>query len=134
LTEYAHAAPAIRATGADLVALSVDDAARSQAVRQQLGLDFPILCDTERTVVRAWDLYNARERGGIAIPAVFVIGPDRRIRYRSVDQTAARVRPDHVIAFLRDGTRPTTRTAVLPRLRDWVHAFGNAFRRVSSVD
>ena len=114
-----------------MVALSVDAPAASQAVRAQLGLDFPILCDTERTVVRAWDLYNARERGGIAVPAVFVVDPDRRIRYRSVDATASRVRTDGVLAFLRGGAPPNGRTMVLPRLADWFRAIGNAARAKS---
>jgi peroxiredoxin len=129
LTEYASKYRAIRAAGADVVALSVDEPTRSAALRQQLGLDFPILCDTGRVVVRAWDLYNPREHGGIAVPAVFVVDPDLLIRYRSVDATAARVRTDGILEFLRAGTRPAARSAVWPRLRDWVHAIGNAIRR-----
>ena len=97
-------------------------------MRAQLGLEFPLLCDTERTVVRAWDLYNARERGGIAVPAVFVVGPDRCIGYRSIDATAARVRTDDVLAFLRGGAAPNGRTMVLPRLIDWIRAIGNTLR------
>jgi len=111
-----------------VVALSVDGPVDSEAMRAQLGLEFPLLCDTERSVVRAWGLYNARERGGIAVPAVFVVDPDRRIRYRSIDATASRVRTDGVLAFLCDGSPPDGRTMVLPRLTDWVRAIGNALR------
>jgi peroxiredoxin len=128
LTEYARQRAAIRSAGADVVALSVDAPAESEALRAQLGLEFPVLCDTERTVVRAWDLYNARERGGIAVPAAFVVDPDRRIRYRSIDATATRVRTDGVLEFLRNGTPPNGRTVVLPRFADWFHAIGNALR------
>ena len=128
MTEYARHHGAIRAAGADIAALSVDAPDASEALRAQLGLEFPALCDTERNVVRAWDLYNARERGGIAIPAVFVVDPDRRIRYRSIDATAARVRTDAVLAFLRGGAPPNGRTMVLPRLADWFRAIGNAMR------
>jgi peroxiredoxin len=129
LTEYAAQQSAIRAAGADIVALSVDDPAHSAALRAQLGLEFPILCDTGRVVVRAWDLYNAREHGGIAVPAVFVIDPDRRVRYRSIDTTAARVRTDGVLQFLQSGAPPAGRTAIWPRIGDWARAFGNAIRR-----
>ena len=83
--------PAIRATGADVAALSVDSAERSAALRDQLTLPFPILGDVTRAVVQAWDLYNPREMGGIAVPAVFVIDPDLRVRWRSVDSTRKRV-------------------------------------------
>lgn len=60
-----------------MVAVSVDAPETSEALRVQLSLPFRILCDTERRVVRDWDLYDARERGGIAKPAVFVIDPNR---------------------------------------------------------
>jgi peroxiredoxin len=133
LTEYASHYPAIRAADADVVALSVDDPPRSAALREQLDLEFPILCDTGRVVVRAWDLYNARENGGIAVPAVFVIDPDLRIRYRSVDATAARVRTDAVLEFLRNGARPAGRRTLLPRVGDWTRAIGNAIRRGARV-
>ena len=112
-----------------MFALSVDAPAQSQALRTQLGLEFPILCDTEHNVARAWDLYNARERGGIAIPAVFVIERDRRIAYRSIDGTAARVRTDGVLEFLRGGSAPNARAAIFPRFGDWIRALGNALRR-----
>ena len=129
MTEYARALPAIRSTGADVVALSVDGAERSEALRAQLALDFPILCDVERTVVKAWHLYNPREMGGIAVPAVFVIGPDRRVRYRSVDATAARVRTDGVIGVLQGKAASPERARVRVRLGDFVRAIGNMVRR-----
>jgi peroxiredoxin len=122
--------PAIRAAGADVAALSVDSPERSQAVRDQLGLPFPILGDSARRVVREWDLYNPKEQGGIAIPAVFVIGTDRRVRYRSVDRTAARVSTDGVLGFLRgDAASAPVRTRVRAGLRDFARAIGNMIRR-----
>jgi peroxiredoxin len=130
LTEYARSYRAIRSAGADVVALSVDRAERSEALRTQLKLEFPILCDTERTVVRAWDLYNPREMGGIAVPAVFVIGSDRRVEYRSIDETAKRVSTDGVLDYLRGAaTAPTDRVKVRARLSDFARALGNAIRR-----
>ena len=38
----------LRAAGTELVAISVDDAARTESARQELGLKFPLLCDTGR--------------------------------------------------------------------------------------
>jgi peroxiredoxin len=131
LAEYSHDYEAICAAGADVVALSVDDRARSDALRTQLALPYPILCDPGRTVVRAWDLYNAGEKGGIAIPAVFVIGPDRRVRYRSIDSTAKRVATDGVLRFLR-GEAPGEalgRERVRVGLGEFARAIGNAVRR-----
>jgi len=130
LAEYARDYESIRSANADVVALSVDSAPRSEAVRAQLGLRFPILCDPARAVVRAWDLYNPKEMGGIAIPAVFVIGPDRRVRYRSIDTTRTRVNTDGVLHFLRgDASAETIRPALIRAgLGNFARAIGNALR------
>jgi peroxiredoxin len=81
LADYREHYPEIRSAGASLVAVSVDSCESSEALRTQLSLPFPILCDTERRVVKDWDIYNSRERGGIAKPAVFVIDPNQVVRY-----------------------------------------------------
>ena len=131
MAEYARDHDAIRAAGADLVALSVDTPERSEALRAELGLRFPILSDASRSVVRAWDLYNPREMGGIAVPAVFVIGPDRVVRYRSIDSTRDRVSTEGVLRFLR-GEVPAEsipRERVHAGLRDFARAIANAVRR-----
>jgi peroxiredoxin len=128
LREYQRSYPDIRAAGADVVALSVDDRARSEALRAQLGLEFPLLCDTERVVVRDWDLYNSRERDGIAVPAVFVIGTNRVVRYRSIDSTARRVRTDGGARRAARLGPSVERSAVWPQFRDWRRAIGNAIR------
>jgi peroxiredoxin len=135
LAEYQRRLDDIRAAGADVAALSVDSPARSEALRAQLGLAFPILCDTARTVVRAWDLYNRKEMRGIAIPAVFVIGPDRRVRYRSIDRTAARVDTAGVLAFLRGAATAAapSRRAIVPGLREIARVIANVIRRGSAT-
>jgi peroxiredoxin len=131
LAEYARDHDAIRAAGADLAALSVDSPERSEAVRTELGLRFPILSDASRRVVRDWDLYNPNEMGGIAVPAVFVIGSDRVVRYRSIDRTAARVSSDGVLRFLRGEAAADSvgRVRVRAGLRDFARALANAVRR-----
>jgi len=121
----------IRAAGADVVALSVDSQARSEALRTQLALPFPVLCDPARAVVRAWDLYNPGEMGGIAVPAVFVIGPGRSVRYRSIDSTRERVATEGVLRFLR-GEAPGEELGRVPLragLGEFARAISNAVRR-----
>jgi peroxiredoxin len=131
LTEYCRDYAAIRASGADVVALSVDPEDRSEPLRRQLGIEFPILCDTGRRVVREWGLYNPDEMGGIAIPAVFVIGTNRRVLYRSIDNTSARVSTEGVLRFLQGSpdAAPPERRPVRPRPRDFARAVVNAIRR-----
>jgi peroxiredoxin len=130
LAEYAREYPAIRAAGADVAALSVDSAERSAALRDRLALPFPILRDVKRAVVQAWDLYNPREMGGIAVPAVFVIDPDLRVRWRSVDSTRERVSADGVMRFLRgEAAGSLARSKVRAGFGDFARALGNVARR-----
>ena len=83
-----------------------------------------------RQVVRAWDLYNAGEMGGIAVPAVFVIGPDHRVQYRSVDSTTRRVSTAGVLDFLHGevGAESIEREPVRAGLREFARAIRNAIR------
>jgi peroxiredoxin len=132
LAEYRDRYDQIRQTGTNFAALSVDEPERSEAVRQQLQLPFPILCDTGRKVVTEWGLLNPREKGGIARPAVFVIGRDMRVLFASMDNDATRVPTDTLVSFLLSGApsgSPTARRSlVVPRLTDWFRAIRNAFR------
>ena len=104
--------------GADLYALSVDPPERSARHKRNLNLPFELLCDPEREVVRAWDLYNRWEHGGIARPAVFVLSPpDGRIRVRSVDRMSLRVPPGRVLAALKALEGPALRRRpVIPKV------------------
>jgi peroxiredoxin len=127
LADYRDREAAIRAAGAKLAVLSVDSPEKSQAVRQELRLTFPVLSDTHRRVVREWGVYNAREKGGIAKPAVFILDPGRVVRFVSVDEVASRVPASEIARLLsaRDGAPPPHRRALVPRP-------GNFFRAVSN--
>lgn len=83
-----------------LAAISVDDPSRADAMRADLRLPFPVLCDTKRAVIRAWDLVNAAE-GDIAYPAAVVIDRERRVRYRALESTTARASVVEVISAAR---------------------------------
>lgn len=131
MADYRDHYEAIRAAGANLVAVSVDAPAKSEAVRQELRLPFPILSDVERRVVREWGIYNQKERGGIARPSVFILSPDRRVRFASVDEVASRIPAAEIVRRLQapnDRGQPT-RKRVLPRPADFARAVGNAIRR-----
>lgn len=110
--------------GASIVAISVDPPDKSGALQRQLRLPFPILCDTERQVIQEWDIFNPRERGGIAKPAVFVIGGDRVLRHSSVDEVTKRVPASQVVRLLNttSGTQPLRRKVYIPHLSDFVGA------------
>jgi peroxiredoxin len=130
LADYRDHAAGFREAGFDLAALAVDEPARSEAMRRQYELPFPILCDTRREVVEAWGVINRKEKGGIAVPAVFVIDRDCRVLLASVDGEFLRVGPEALLESLRSrGGAPAPRTHfVLALLIDWWRAIGNAFR------
>jgi peroxiredoxin len=102
LADYSKRLDDFRAAGAELVAISVDDAARSEPLREELGLKFPLLGDTTREVVKAYDLFNRREKGGIAFPAAFVIDRERVVRFRALEEVASRVNVEELLALVRE--------------------------------
>jgi peroxiredoxin len=101
LADYSKHLDDFRAAGAELVAISVDDAARAAPVRQELGIKFPLLCDTRREVVEAYELLNRGEKGGIAFPATFVIDRERVVRFRALEEVASRVSVDELLELVR---------------------------------
>jgi peroxiredoxin len=131
LADYREHYLEIRAAAASVVAVSVDVPEESEALRAHLSLPFPILCDTERHVVRHWDIYNPREKGGIAKPAVFIIDQDRMVRYAAVDTVMRRVSAAEIVCLLQAAAEatPVRRGVLLPRLSDWLSAIRNSIRR-----
>jgi peroxiredoxin len=131
LADYRDNYSEILATGASVAAISVDVQKKSAALRRQLDLPFPILCDTDRRVIQEWDIYNSREKGGIAKPASFVVERDRTVRYATVDSVARRVPATEMLMVLqsiREGQQVRRKTYV-PRLVEWFRAIRNMIRR-----
>jgi peroxiredoxin len=130
LADYRDHYQDIRAAGADVVAISVDTPQRSELLRRQLALPFTILSDADRRVVNEWNILNRHERHGIAKPSVFIIDPDLRVRYASIDDTMRRIVPNDVLPPLRGIATESAprRRMYIPRLRDWRQALRNNFR------
>jgi peroxiredoxin len=132
LAEYRDVWDKIRGAGADVAGVVVDPPERAEAVRRQLGLQFPILCDTKREVVREWNVFEPEQFGGIAKPAVFVVDRDRRVRFASIDREAVRVPTAVVADFVAQGMpaqlgEPERRFA-LPGIGHFARATSNALR------
>jgi len=131
LADYRDHYAAISATGASLAALSVDTPAESEELRNQLSLPFVLLSDVERHIIREWGLLNAKERGGIAKPSVFVIDANLRVLYAVVDTVAARVPAAQILSVLQPGRDSTQirRKIYIPLPRDWIRALRNNSRK-----
>lgn len=134
MADYSERLDDFRAAGSELVAISVDDAARAEPCRQELGIKFPLLCDTRREVVKAYGLLNTRENGGIAFPASFLIDRDRVVRFRALEEVASRVSVDQLLGLVRALGRGVEAPAT-PRQRGvwpgamFLRATMNALRR-----
>lgn len=129
MAEYRDCYDEIRSVGANLAAASVDPLGASESVRRELALPFIILCDTHRRVIQDWDIYNAREKGGIAKPAVFILDPGRVVRFASVDSVSVRVPAAEVAAYLRSARKDApARKFQLPHARNFFEATRNSIR------
>jgi peroxiredoxin len=129
--DYREHYQGIRAADAGVVAVSVDTREKSEVLRLELDLPFPILCDTERRVVKDWDIYNPREKGGIAKPAVFIIDRHNTVRYCAVDTVAIRVSASEIVRVLQTmaETQQVRRRVHIPLLAEWLRAIRNSARR-----
>jgi peroxiredoxin len=130
LAEYRDLYPSFCAAGANVAAVSVDAPEKSALLRRELRLPFPILSDSQRQVVREWGIYNAHEKGGIAEPAVFILAPDRTVRFASVDEVASRVPAAEILRRLseQDSIAVADRNRLIPGPATFFRALRNALR------
>ncbi len=94
-----------RQAGAEVLAVSTDSIGDSLNLSNQLGIAYPLLCDSS---LRAIDAFGVRHPNGgqdavdIARPATFLIDRDGVIRWRDVtDNWRIRVRPDRLLEELK---------------------------------
>lgn len=73
--------------GAEIVALSADTPEQARMTVSELGITYPILSDSSRTYIRAYDVLHPQE--GIARPSVFVLDRDGVVRWQHVGMSAA---------------------------------------------
>ena len=113
MADYRDRTDAFFRAGYRVAAVSVDEPQRTEHLRRTLSVSFPILCDVERQVVRDWDLFNPHEKGGIAVPATFVLDGERRVRLSSIDGVRHRAAADEVQAFVRSLHADTAATVMV---------------------
>ncbi|MHA2020374.1 MAG: redoxin domain-containing protein [Candidatus Thorarchaeota archaeon] len=93
--------------GANVIGISVDGIFSHAAFKEKNGIQFPLLSDWEKTVIRAYgvvhpDLAGMRE---VAKRAVFVVGVDGNISYKWVGESLGELPPfDEVKAAVQDLT------------------------------
>lgn len=111
----------VRAAGFDVAAVSVDPPRTAALLQAELYIPFDLLCDTDRAVIRAWDLLNEHEHGGIPIAAVVAVGQERKVLARSLDTMTRQVAPkDFLTALDSADLAPPPRRFLLPRLFEYL--------------
>jgi len=121
LADFRDHFDAIGAAGFDLAAISVDPTRAAALLQAELYLPFDLLCDTDRSVIRSWDLLNEHEHGGIPIPAVVTIGHGRAVLGRSLDSMTRQVSPQDLLAALEStDSGPPPRRFLMPRLFEFL--------------
>lgn len=87
--ELSRRMPEVRALGAEVVGVSVDDLETHQRwIREALGeVAFPLAADPDRSVARAYGALL--ESDGVAARATFVVDPDGLVQYVAVLPPAA---------------------------------------------
>ena len=100
----------LQRVGGRLFAIAVDQPAQARRVVQRNNLDFAILCDTDRSVIKAYGLLHEGTGpggAGIALPANVLIDCTGQIAWEHVARKIQdRPHPDEVLAavrVLRDG-------------------------------
>lgn len=115
-----------------LAALSVDAPSTAEAMRQQLRLPFPVLCDPRRSAIERLGLLR-RFGFDIAYPATIVLGSNGQVIDRMVEMTYVRLRAKDVLDRCRQWKltgrwrRPRRRFA-LPTLTAYWQSSRNVLR------
>jgi len=77
----------IKSLNAELIALSADPQEMARQTVRELNLMFPVLSDSYRTRIRAYDVLHPQE--GIARPSVFIVDKEGKIRWQYISMSAA---------------------------------------------
>jgi peroxiredoxin len=64
---------------------------------QTTGAQFNLLSDSDKKVIISYGVLNPHEHGGIAYPAVFIVGKDGRIKYTYVSKDPTDRPPDTIL-------------------------------------
>jgi peroxiredoxin len=87
----------LNAAGVDVYGVSVDTPFAQNAFREELGLTFPLVSDSERDIVDAYDIsmdFTAMGVYNLAKRSVFVVDGDRAVTYAWVSDDPG-VEPDY---------------------------------------
>ena len=95
--------PQFREKGAVILGVSKDSVASHKKFEEKYGLPFPLLSDTEKTVIQAYDVWQEKKSGGKATMGVvrttYLIGENGVIE-KAFDKVKAAENPAQMLAEL----------------------------------
>lgn len=80
--------PQFASLGAEVIAVSVDDALDAGRMVERYGVEFPVLFDSSADVARAWGIYDLLD-DGVAAPAAYVFDASGELFAYSIGENIA---------------------------------------------
>jgi peroxiredoxin len=85
-----------------MVTISTDSTDALKKYQDDTSAPFMMLSDTEKKVLKDYDLYNPSERDGVAVPAIVVIDRSGIVRYAHAQGKIIRVRNKQLLKELKN--------------------------------
>ena len=85
----------------------MDSPDRSKALAEKLGIKYPLLSDPKRDVIRSYGVED--QENGISWPAIFIVGRDGTVRWRSLAETFKERPTSEVVLQALDHVETTNR-------------------------
>jgi peroxiredoxin len=93
----------IKSLGAEVLVISVDDAAGAAKAATDWELDFPVLYDDDNSVSIEWEVFDLLG-DDVAAPAAYVFdGSGELVAYKIGENIADRPSTDEIISVLENG-------------------------------
>ena len=87
--------------GAEVLAISTDDLSGAESIVGRVGIEFPVLYNSETDVVDAYGVYNLRG-DNLAAPATFIIDSTGIVRWSYISRrTGDRPKTSEIIEQLK---------------------------------
>jgi peroxiredoxin len=88
--------------GVRMVTISTDSTEALKKYQTDTSVPFMMLSDTEKTVLKDYDLFNPSERDGVALPALVVVDRSGVVRYANVQKKLIRIRSKQLLKKLQN--------------------------------
>lgn len=90
-----------------LWAIAPDNPEKLEAMRQDMGLGYPVLVDADGAAMKAWGIVNEAGGGKVPHPTVVVVDEEGVVRFFHLDEDyRRRPPPETVVEAVRSAGKP----------------------------